>query len=88
MNLALTGKHLIAGAWTAGNATIDSAPASGPARAYAMGTPEQVDAAAKAAEEAFRSFGYSSRAERAAFLDKIADEIRATIAESKKSSRG
>ncbi|HMA16758.1 MAG: aldehyde dehydrogenase (NADP(+)) [Bacteroidota bacterium] len=77
MNLALTGRHLIAGAWTAGSATFDSAPASGPARAYAMGTPEQVDAAAKAAEEAFWSFGYSSRAERAAFLDKIADEIEA-----------
>jgi len=77
MNLALTGKHLIAGAWTAGKATFDSAPASGPARAYAVGTPEQVDAAAKAAEEAFWSFGYSSRVERAAFLNKIADEIEA-----------
>ncbi|MPZ10728.1 MAG: aldehyde dehydrogenase family protein [Kiloniellaceae bacterium] len=77
MNLALTGKHLIAGTWTAGKATFDSAPASGSARAYAVGTPAQVDAAAKAAEEAFWSYGYSSRAERAAFLNRIADEIEA-----------
>jgi NADP-dependent aldehyde dehydrogenase len=77
MNLALTGKHLIAGAWIAGKATFDSAPSSGPARAYAVGTPEQVDAAAQAAEEAFWSYGYSSRAERAAFLNRIADEIEA-----------
>ena len=75
MNLALSGKHLIAGEWTAGEASFESAPASGPARAYAVGTPAQVDAAAKAAEEAFWSYGYSSRAERAAFLNRIADEI-------------
>jgi NADP-dependent aldehyde dehydrogenase len=77
MNLALSGKHLIAGEWTAGEASFESTPAEGPARAYAVGTPAQVDAAAKAAEEAFWSYGYSNRAERAAFLNRIADEIEA-----------
>jgi len=44
-------------------------------RDFSVGTPAHVDAAAKAAEEAFWSYGFSSRAERAAFLNKIADEI-------------
>ncbi|MGD1877741.1 MAG: aldehyde dehydrogenase (NADP(+)) [Kiloniellaceae bacterium] len=77
MSLGLTGKHLIAGNWIAGDTTFDSDPAHGPSHAYAVGTPDHVDAAAKAAEEAFTSYGYTSRAERAAFLNKIADEIEA-----------
>jgi NADP-dependent aldehyde dehydrogenase len=81
MSLALTGKHLIAGDWVAGAATFDSDPAHGPARAYAVGTPAHVDAAVKAAEEAFWSYGYTTRAERAVFLNKIADEIEARGAE-------
>lgn len=80
MNLALTGKHLIAGDWVAGEATFDSTPAQGARRAYAVGTPAQVDRAAKAAEEAFWSYGYASRAERAAFLNRIAEEIEARAA--------
>src|SRR5690606_1230263 len=60
MNLALTGKHLIAGEWTAGTATFQSSPATGAARSYAVGTPEQVARAVEAAEEAFGSYGYSS----------------------------
>jgi 2,5-dioxopentanoate dehydrogenase len=75
------GKHLIAGAWVAGQQTFDSDPATGPKHAYAVGTPANVDAAAKAAEEAFWTYGYSTRAERAAFLNKIADEIEARGAE-------
>lgn len=42
-----------------------------------MGSPALVDRASKAAEAAFASYGQSSRAERAAFLDAVADEIEA-----------
>lgn len=42
-----------------------------------LGTPELVDLACQSAEEAFWHFGYSSRANRARFLDVIADEIEA-----------
>ena len=73
----LTGKHLIAGNWVAGDATFTSEPAHGDAHDFSVGTPAHVDAAVKAAEEAFWSFGYSSRAERAALLNAIADEIEA-----------
>jgi NADP-dependent aldehyde dehydrogenase len=77
----LTGKHLIAGNWVAGDATFNSEPAHGDIHEFAVGTPAHIDAAAKAAEEAFWSFGYSSRAERAALLNAIADEIEARGAE-------
>ena len=77
----LTGKHLIAGNWVAGDATFKSEPAHGDVHEFAVGTPAHVDAAVKAAEEAFWSFGYSSRAERAALLNAIADEIEARGAE-------
>ena len=73
----LTGKHLIAGNWVAGDATFTSEPAHGDAHDFSVGTPAHVDAAAQAAEDAFWSFGYSSRAERAALLNAIADEIEA-----------
>ncbi len=71
------GKHLVAGEWLDGNGTFTSSPAHGPAHAFAVGTVELVNKAAEAAEEAFLSYGYSSRAERAAFLRAIADEIEA-----------
>ena len=71
------GRHLIAGEWVAGEATFRNEPASGPAHDFAVGTPAHVDAAARAAEEAFWSYGYTSREERAAFLEAIADEIEA-----------
>ncbi|MAW88794.1 MAG: aldehyde dehydrogenase (NADP(+)) [Phyllobacteriaceae bacterium] len=73
----LTGKHLVAGEWVATQTTFTSEPAHGPAHDFAVGTPDLVDRAAKAAEEAFWSYGYSSREERAAFLNAIADEIEA-----------
>ena len=69
------GKHLIAGNWVMGDATFSSEPAHGDAHAYSVGTPAHVDAAVKAAEDAFWTYGYSTREERAAFLDCIADEI-------------
>ena len=71
------GKHLIAGEWVSGDGTFKSEPATGPAHDFAVGTPDLVDRAAKAAEDAFWSYGYSTRAQRAQFLNAIADEIEA-----------
>lgn len=71
------GKHLIAGAWEAGTGTFESEPAHGPVFAYSVGTVDLVNRACEAAEEAFWSYGYSSAASRAAFLNTIADEIEA-----------
>ncbi|MTI02774.1 aldehyde dehydrogenase family protein, partial [Roseibium sp. RKSG952] len=71
----LTGKHLIAGEWVGAEATFASEPAHGPSHDFALGTPVLVARAVKAAEDAFASFGWSTRAERAALLRKIADEI-------------
>ena len=73
--MMLTGKHYLAGHWVAGDTGFMSAPASGPAREFSAGTPAMVDTAVQAAEAAFDSYGYSSRAERAALLRRIADEI-------------
>ncbi|MFT0891323.1 aldehyde dehydrogenase (NADP(+)) [Pseudochelatococcus sp. G4_1912] len=75
MSFVPHGKHLIAGEWVAGDATFQSEPASGAAHRFSVGTPAHVKAACDAAEEAFWSYGYSSREERAAFLNAIADEI-------------
>ena len=77
----LTGKHLIAGHWVAGETTFLSSPATGEARAFATGTPDHVDAAVTAAEAAFPSFSALPRTARAAFLDRIADEIEARCRE-------
>ncbi len=70
-------KHLIAGAWVAGEATFDNAPVSGAADQFAVATADHVDAAVRAAEQAFLSYGNSSRQDRAAFLRAIADELEA-----------
>ena len=69
------GKHLIAGEWVATDDTFMSEPAHGTAHRFSKGTPEVVNAAVEAAEEAFWDYGYSSREARAAFLHAIADEI-------------
>ena len=69
------GKHLIAGQWVASEAQFISTPASGAADSYSAGTPDLVNDAVEAAEEAFLTYGYSSRADRAKFLNTIADEI-------------
>jgi len=71
------GKQLVAGQWVAGSTTFTSDPIAGDGHAFSVGTPEQVDAACGAAEEAFWTYGYSSREERAKFLNVIADEIEA-----------
>ncbi|WP_226554397.1 aldehyde dehydrogenase (NADP(+)) [Celeribacter naphthalenivorans] len=71
------GNHLIAGAWVAGDARFQSAPAQGPSLSFSKGTPAHVNAACDAAEEAFWDYGYTTREARAAFLNAIADEIEA-----------
>ncbi|NHM18273.1 aldehyde dehydrogenase (NADP(+)) [Tritonibacter mobilis] len=77
MSFAPHGKHLIAGDWVASEQIFMSEPANGEAHAFSIGTPSLVDQACRAAEDAFWSYGYSSRADRAAFLNAIADEIEA-----------
>jgi NADP-dependent aldehyde dehydrogenase len=81
MNLALPyiphGRHFVAGARIVTEAQFHSTPADGPAHSFSIGTPALVDAACRAAEEAFESFIRSTREERAAFLETIADEIEA-----------
>lgn len=69
------GMHLVAGEWVAGTETFRSDPAHGDAHDFSVGTVAHVDAACEAAEDAFWSYGYSTREERAAFLNAIADEI-------------
>jgi NADP-dependent aldehyde dehydrogenase len=71
----LKGTHLIAGNWVGAEQTFTNAPVNGEADAFAVGSVELVDQAVKAAEEAFWSFGATSRAERAEFLRAIATEI-------------
>ncbi|MCD1624635.1 aldehyde dehydrogenase (NADP(+)) [Seohaeicola saemankumensis] len=69
------GKHLIAGEWVASATTFNSEPAHGPAHRFGEAKPDLVDRACQAAEDAFWSYGEATRAERAAFLHAIADEI-------------
>ncbi len=71
------GRHLVAGMRIATSAQFRSTPADGPVHAFSVGTTGLVDEACRAAEEAFWSFGYSTREERAAFLETIAEEIEA-----------
>ncbi|MCB1422580.1 MAG: aldehyde dehydrogenase (NADP(+)) [Nitratireductor sp.] len=73
----LTGKHLVAGEWVGSKIRFSSSPAHGPSHEFAIGTPDLVDQACRAAEEAFWSYGYSSREDRARFLNAVADEIEA-----------
>jgi 2,5-dioxopentanoate dehydrogenase len=77
----LTGKHLIAGDWVGNDQTFASSPAHGPSHPFSVGTPAHVAAACDAAEAAFRGYSAKTRAERAAFLNRIADEIEARGAE-------
>ena len=73
----LTGNHLIAGDWIASDQTFASSPAHGPSHQFSVGTPAHVAAACEAAEAAFPAYAAKTRAERAAFLNRIADEIEA-----------
>lgn len=71
----LTGKHLIAGNWVGGGQTFHSAPVTGTPMEVAIATSEDVNKAVTAAEQAFATYGATTREERAAFLNSIADEI-------------
>lgn len=71
------GRHLIAGQWIQGEAEFETSPGHGPSHSFSVGTPDHVAAAVTAAEDAFWTFGYSSREDRADFLNAIADEIEA-----------
>ncbi|MDG1936048.1 MAG: aldehyde dehydrogenase (NADP(+)) [Paracoccaceae bacterium] len=69
----LQGKNLINGQWVGSEdtaASVDLASLS-----FAQANLNQVEEACQAARAAFRSYSQKSRAERAAFLNKIADEI-------------
>lgn len=74
------GRHLIAGDWTASVATFRSDPAHGPAHDFGEATADLVDRACQAAEDAFWSYAETTRAERAACLCAIAEEIEARAA--------
>lgn len=74
------GLHLIAGEWVDAPASFENAPASGDPATFAAGTPELIDRACRAcraAEAPFADYAAITRAERAAFLRAIADEIEA-----------
>jgi NADP-dependent aldehyde dehydrogenase len=71
------GRHLIAGEWTETKDRFDNEPAHGEVFSFSVGNVDLVNRACQAAEEAFWTYGYSTRAERAAFLNAIADEIEA-----------
>ncbi|TPW30665.1 aldehyde dehydrogenase (NADP(+)) [Pararhizobium mangrovi] len=71
------GKHLIAGEWIGSDSTFRSEPASGEAHTFSMGSKALVEQACEASEDAFWTYGYTSREERARFLETIADEIEA-----------
>lgn len=71
----LHGKHLIAGHWVGASTTFENMPVEGTADSFAAGTPELINQAVEAAEEAFASFSATSRAQRAEFLRKVADEM-------------
>lgn len=73
----LTGQHLINGAWVDGGDTFQSDPVSGDAVTVFSGGAAEIDAAVKAAEAAFETYGWTSREDRATFLETIADEIEA-----------
>ncbi|SHE34705.1 NADP-dependent aldehyde dehydrogenase [Loktanella atrilutea] len=73
----LTGNHYIDGAWVAGGTTFQSDPVTGDPVTVQSGGKAEVDAAMQAAEAAFETYGWTSREERAAFLEAIADKIEA-----------
>ena len=75
----LTGRHLIDGTWTDGGETFTSDPVSGDPMTVCNGGKAQIDAAMKAAEAAFATYGWTSREDRALFLEAIAEEIEARV---------
>ncbi len=81
MTFSPHGKHLISGEWVSGAATFASEPAHGTAHHFSVGTPEHVEQACAAARACFEEYAATTREQRAAFLNTIADEIEARAAE-------
>ncbi|WP_116083430.1 aldehyde dehydrogenase (NADP(+)) [Tropicimonas sp. IMCC34011] len=75
------GKHLIAGERVASDKTFPSDPATGDAHDFSVGTPDLVNRACEAAEGAFDAYAATSREDRAAFLEAIAEELEARVDE-------
>ncbi|MBW6417818.1 aldehyde dehydrogenase (NADP(+)) [Celeribacter sp. PS-C1] len=71
------GKHLIVGDWVAGEDAFTSTPTTGEGQRFSKGTPALINQAVQAAEDAFWTYGYTTREERAVFLETIAAEIEA-----------
>src|SRR6056297_1245233 len=71
------GKHLISGEWVAGHDHFTNVPVDHAPSQFPIGTAENVEAAVRAAEAAFASYGTLPRAKRAEFLRAIAMEINA-----------
>jgi 2,5-dioxopentanoate dehydrogenase len=71
------GDHLIAGEKIRSETRFSSAPAEGQAHEFSAGTPDLVAQACAAAHAAFEEFSATTRDERAALLEAIADEIEA-----------
>ncbi|UXU74300.1 MULTISPECIES: aldehyde dehydrogenase (NADP(+)) [unclassified Paracoccus (in: a-proteobacteria)] len=77
MHYSPHGNHLIAGSWIGTAARFDNDPVQGPSHGFSVGTPELIDQACAAAEDAFASYGHCPDMVRASFLDSIADHIEA-----------
>lgn len=71
----LNGKSLVAGEWMEGTSTFANEVVEGIPDQFSLGNSKLVDNAANAAQDAFQSYGFSSRSKRAAFLKTIANEI-------------
>lgn len=69
------GTSLVAGEWLGSEQTFQNEPKSGSPDSFAAGTPDLINRACEAAEEAFWSYGYSSIDQRAAFLEEVAAQI-------------
>lgn len=69
------GAHWIGGERVATTARFASSPAHGPSHDFSVGTPDLVKRACTSAEEAFQTYGWTSRSRRAALLNAIADSI-------------
>lgn len=77
MTYQFHGCHLIAGERQGADARFTNARTDGGADSFAAGTPELVAAACAAAEAAFADYAATTRAQRADFLNAIADQIEA-----------
>ncbi|QUS37228.1 aldehyde dehydrogenase (NADP(+)) [Falsirhodobacter algicola] len=75
MSYEFHGAHLIAGQRRSTEATFRSSPAEGPGADFSVGTPALVDEACAAAKAAAQGFAATTREQRAALLEAIADQI-------------